>query len=69
MQIKDYSQVKRINGARQGIIGPITYLILSTKNGTKLAKIETSGGDTEDTDFNIEDSEEIIGIYGHESDD
>ena len=41
--------------------------MFSTKDGTQLAKVETFDGLPYDKDFKIEDSEEIIGIYGHES--
>ncbi len=43
--------------------------MFSTKDGTELVKVETFAGKPYDTDFKIEDSEEIIGIYGHERDD
>ncbi len=42
--------------------------MFSTKNGTQLAKVETEAGKPYDKDFKIEDSEEIIGIYGWEHD-
>jgi hypothetical protein len=38
--------------------------MFSTKDDTQLAKVETGAGKPYDTDFKIEDSEEIIGIYG-----
>ncbi len=38
--------------------------MFSTKDGTQLAKVETYAGVPYDTDIKIEDSEEIIGIYG-----
>ncbi len=38
--------------------------MFSTKEGTQLAKVETYAGASYDTDFKIEDYEEIIGIYG-----
>jgi hypothetical protein len=41
--------------------------MFSTKDGTQLAKVETRAGVSYDTDFKIEDYEEIIGIYGYES--
>ena len=66
MQIKDFSQVKRVNGTKQNGGNVIYCLIFSTKDGTELAKVETSAGKPYDTDFKIEDSEEIIGIYGNE---
>jgi hypothetical protein len=68
LQIKNYSQVKRVNGTSQGVFGAITCLIFSTKDGTQLAKVKTSAGTTFNKDFKVEDSEEIIGIYGGESD-
>jgi hypothetical protein len=40
--------------------------MFSTKDGTQLAKVETFDGLPYDKDFKIEDSEEIIGIYGNE---
>jgi hypothetical protein len=40
--------------------------MFSTKDGTQLAKVETEAGVPYDTDFKIEDYEEIIGIYGEE---
>ena len=40
-----------------------------TKDGTELVKVETYADKPYYTDFKIEDSEEIIGIYGHEQDD
>ncbi len=40
--------------------------MFSTKDGTQLAKVETCAGYSYDTDFKIEDYEEIIGIYGFE---
>ena len=43
--------------------------MFSKKDNTQLAKVETYAGATYDTDFKIEDSEEIIGIYGYENDD
>ena len=42
--------------------------MLSTKDDTQLVKVETEAGKPYDTDFKIEDSEEIIGIYGEEYD-
>jgi hypothetical protein len=66
VQIKDFSQVKRVNGTKQNGGNVIYCLIFSTKDGTELAKVETSAGKPYDADFKIEDFEEIIGIYGHE---
>ncbi len=43
--------------------------MFSTKDSTQLAKVETKAVKPYDTDFKIEDSEEIIGIYGYENDD
>ncbi len=65
MPIKDYSQVKIINGSKQenGSYG-ILCLMFSKKDGSQLAKVEILAGEPYDTDFKIEDSEEIIGIYG-----
>ena len=40
--------------------------MFSTKDGTQLAKVEYFAGVPYDTDFKIEDYEEIIGIYGEE---
>ncbi len=40
--------------------------MFSTKDSTQLAKVETEAGISYDTDFKIEDYEEIIGIYGYE---
>ncbi len=40
--------------------------MFSKKDGTQLAKVETYAGYAYDSDFKIEDSEEIIGIYGYE---
>jgi hypothetical protein len=68
LPIKDYSQVKIINGSKQG--GDNLYcLMFNTKDGTQLAKVETSASQPYDKDFKIEDYEEIIGIYGWESPD
>ena len=67
MPIKDYSQVKIINGTKQENGNySIRCLIFSTKDGSQLAKVEKEAGKPYDTDFKIEDSEEIIGIYGYE---
>ena len=63
MPIKDYSQVKIINGSKQNG-NLILCLIFSSKDGSQLAKVEKEAGKPYDTDFKIEDSEEIIGIYG-----
>ncbi len=63
--ISDYSLVKRVNGSKKAS-SYIRCLIFSTKDGTQLAKVETQTGYAYDTDFKIEDSEEIIGIYGYE---
>ncbi len=43
--------------------------MFSKKDSTQLAKVETCAGYSYDTDFKIEDSEEIIGIYGFENSD
>ncbi len=40
--------------------------MFSKKDGSQLAKVETLAGRPYDTDFKIEDYEEIIGIYGWE---
>ena len=64
LPISDYSLVKRVNGTKQGGSNFIKCLIFSKKDGTQLAKVETQTGKAYDTDFKIEDSEEIIGIYG-----
>ncbi len=40
--------------------------MFSKKDGSQLTKVETCAGAPYDTDFKIEDSEEIIGIYGWE---
>ncbi len=39
-------------------------MILSTENGIQLAKVEQGSSKPYDTDFEIKESEEIIGIYG-----
>ncbi len=65
LPISDYSLVKRVNGTKQDST-LIRCLIFSKKDGTQLAKVETLTGFSYDTDFKIEDSEEIIGIYGYE---
>ena len=65
LPISDYSLVKRVNGTKPGRCD-IRCLIFSKKDGTQLAKVETETGEAYDTDFKIEDSEEIIGIYGYE---
>jgi hypothetical protein len=41
--------------------------MFSKKDGTQLAKVETRAGVPYDTDFKMEDYEEIIGIYGWEA--
>ena len=64
LPIKDYSLVKRVNGTKQGSTWYIRCLIFSKKDGTQLAKVEMDTGYAYDTDFEIEDSEEIIVIYG-----
>jgi hypothetical protein len=64
LQIKDYSQVKKLNGTKQGGNYALVCLMFSTKDGTQLSKVGTYAGAPYDTDFKIEDSEEIIGIYG-----
>ena len=63
LPISDYSLVKRVNGTKQDSYS-IRCLIFSKKDGTQLAKVEKETGKAFDTDFKIEDSEEIIGIYG-----
>ncbi len=65
MPIKDYSQVKIINGTKQKNGDWLYCLMFSKKDSTQLAKVETSAAYSYDTDFKIEDSEEIIGIYGY----
>ncbi len=65
LPISDYSLVKRVYGTKQGSYY-MRCLIFSKKDGTQLAKVETQTGYAYDTDFKIEDSEEIIGIYGYE---
>jgi hypothetical protein len=69
LPIKDYSQVKIINGTKQESGWVIVCLMFSTKDSTQLAKVETCAGYSYDTDFKIEDYEEIIGIYGYECED
>ena len=64
LAISDYSLVKRVNGTKQGNNYAVRCLMFSKKDGTQLAKVETEFGKGYDTDFTIEDSEEIIGIYG-----
>jgi hypothetical protein len=68
LSIKDYSQVKRVNGTKQQYGGKysISCLIFSTKDGTQLAKVEKIAGIPYQGDFKIKHSEEIIGIYGYE---
>jgi hypothetical protein len=63
LPISDYSLVKRVNGTKPGSY-ILRCLIFSKKDGTQLAKVEKETGKAFDTDFKIEDSEEIIGIYG-----
>ena len=60
--IPDYSLVKRINGTKSCTI---CCLIFSKKDGTQIAKVETYAGKPYGTDSLIDDSEEIIGVYGH----
>jgi hypothetical protein len=67
--IKDYSQVKIINGTKQNGDWSIRCLMFSTKDGIQLSKVETEDSKPYDTDFKIEDFEEIIGIYGYEGKD
>ncbi len=43
--------------------------MFSTKDGIQLSKVETEDSKPYDTDFKIEDFEEIIGIYGYEGKD
>ena len=60
--IPDYSQVKRINGTRQG--SWLYGLSFGKKDGTEITKVEMSGGCTFGQETVLADDEEIIGIYG-----
>ena len=59
--IPDYSQVKRINGTRQGSwLGGLSF---GKKDGTEISKVDMSGS-TFGQETVFADDEEIIGIYG-----
>ncbi len=59
--IPDYSQVKRVNGTKQGwnLVG----LIFSKRDGTQIDKVETYSKPY-GAEFVLDDAEEIIGIFG-----
>ncbi len=58
--IPDYSQVKRVNGTKQGLY--LGGLIFSKRDGTQIDKDETYSR-TYGTEFVLDDGEEIIGIF------
>jgi hypothetical protein len=64
--IPDYSVVKRVKGTQQG--GDSSYwlskLSFGNKDGTEITKVELSNNKPYGPDFVLDDSEEIIGIYG-----
>ena len=60
--IPDYSQVKRVNGTKQGL--NLCCLIFSKKDGTQIEKVETNTNGSYGKEFVLDDAEEIIGIFG-----
>jgi hypothetical protein len=65
INVPDFSLVKRINGSKQSGNNDdllLRCLIFCKKDGTQIAKVETSTGRPYGPEFVIADSEEIIGI-------
>ncbi len=62
VNIQDYSQVKRVNGTIKD--KNLCYLIFNKKDGTEIAKVQTSAERDYGTEFVLDDAEEIIGIFG-----
>ena len=65
--IQNYSLVKKINGTKQAGSNYLRCLIFCKKNSTEIAKIETDAGVSYGTESLLDDSEEIIGIYGYKN--
>ena len=66
--IPDYSLVKRVNGTKVYGSDWLCCLIFSKRDGTQIAKVETETGKPYGPEFGLNDSEEIIGIYGNKYD-
>ena len=62
--IPDYSLVKRVNGTKQGS-DYLRNLVFSKQDGTKLTEKDLETEKDYGPEFLLEDSEEIIGIYGY----
>jgi hypothetical protein len=66
--IPDYSVVKRVKGTQQGGEGSywLSKLSFGKKDGTEITKVEVDNNKPYGPDFVLDDSEEIIGIYGNQ---
>jgi hypothetical protein len=66
--IPDYSLVKIVNGTKQDDENDnlcLNSLIFSKKDGSEITKVETEAGFSCGPECMIDDTEEIIGIYGY----
>ena len=64
--VSDYSLVKRVKGTPQdgGHFNNLSKLSFGKKDGTEITKVETDNYTEYGPDYVLNDSEEIIGIYG-----
>ncbi len=61
--VSDFAAVKRVKGSQLSG-SSIHKLSFSKKDGTEIAKVELCNGEQYGQEFVLDDSEEIIGIYG-----
>ena len=62
--ISDFADVKRVKGKKLESFGSLNKLCFSKKDGTEIAKVELTFDYEYGPEFVLDDSEEIIGIFG-----
>ncbi len=62
--ISDFRDVKRIKGKKLESSYSLNKLCFSKKDGTEIAKVELTNHREYGPEFVLDDSEEIIGIFG-----
>ena len=62
--ISDFGAIKRIKGKKLESGGSLNKLCFSKKDGTEIAKVELTNDFEYGPEFVLDDSEEIIGIFG-----
>jgi hypothetical protein len=62
--ISDFADVKRVKGKKLEISTSLNKLCFSKKDGTEIAKVELTNESVYGPEFVLDDSEEIIGIFG-----